>query len=76
MAAKGRDTGRRCQVIGIPPGNTVRVYQDGTTVNLTSATVTASDPLATDGKYRYQDLTTPITLLANTKDDIVVDYRG
>jgi hypothetical protein len=64
------------EVTGIPPGNTVRIYQDGTTVNLASATITASDPLASDGKYRYHDLTTSITLLANTKYEIVVDYNN
>jgi hypothetical protein len=62
------------EVIGIPPGNPVRLYQDGTTTTLASATITASSPLSGDGKYRYQVLASPVTLHANTKYDVVVDY--
>jgi PEP-CTERM motif len=61
------------EVTSIPPGGTVRLYRDGTTVNLASVTITSANPLSSSTKYRYQTLGTTLNLLANTTYDVVYD---
>jgi hypothetical protein len=60
-------------------GETVRIYQDGTTVNLVSmaipSTSQVSSPSAQGNEYEYQAIT-PITLIANTTYDIVEDFSA
>jgi uncharacterized protein (DUF779 family) len=58
-------------------GETVRIYQSGTTTNLVSMSIpgssAVSSPSAQGNQYQYQAIT-PITLLANTTYDIVEDF--
>jgi hypothetical protein len=60
-------------------GETVRIYQDGTTVNLVSMAIPSTSPLsspsAQGNEYEYQAIT-PITLLADTTYDIVEDFAA
>jgi hypothetical protein len=58
----------------IPPGNTVRIYQFGTTTDLATQLVTGSDPTSTtDPRYHYHTLANPLVLAANTKYVILMD---
>lgn len=60
---------------GTPPsGQTVRIYENGTTTNTLMQAVFASDPLSGNGIYKYVDLATPILLQANTTYNFVVDH--
>ncbi len=60
---------------GTPPsGQTVRIYENGTTTNTLVQAVFASDPLSGNGIYKYVDLATPILLQANTTYNFVVDH--
>lgn len=60
---------------GTPPsGQTVRIYENGTTTNTLVQAVFASDPLSSGGAYNYASLVTPVLLQANTTYNFVVDH--
>jgi PEP-CTERM motif len=63
--------------VSIPPGNTVRIYQFGTTTDLATQVVTGSDPISTtDPRYHYHTLATPLVLTANTQYVILMDINN
>ncbi|MCX6623121.1 MAG: PEP-CTERM sorting domain-containing protein [Acidobacteria bacterium] len=53
-------------------GANVRIYRNGTTTNLLSATINNSDSLSGDGRFRYETVS-PYTLLASTSYTILAD---
>lgn len=56
-----------------PSGQLIRIYEDGTTTNILSQAILASDPLSDDGMFRYVNLATLVLLQANTVYNLVVD---
>jgi hypothetical protein len=64
------------EVIAPPNGQTVRIYQDGMTVNLLSQSILSTDPTNGSGKYQYENLAAPLVLSANTTYDIVFDITN
>lgn len=56
-------------------GETVRIFEDGTTTNLLSQSISASDPLSSSGKYNYVTLATPVLLQANTTYNLLADLN-
>jgi hypothetical protein len=62
-----------------PSGETVRIFQDGTTTNLASVAIPSNAPVSAPSPqgnlYSYEAIT-PLTLLPNMTYDIVVDYNG
>jgi hypothetical protein len=58
------------EVVSSP--STVRIYQDGQTVDLLTQAIAAGDPTNGSGKYKYHAVT--LLLSANTTYDIVYDY--
>jgi hypothetical protein len=59
-----------------PNGQTVRIYQDGTTTNLASVAIPSNAPVSSPSPqghtYAYEAIT-PLTLLPDTTYDIVAD---
>jgi len=66
-------TGVGLDVLAPPSGQDVRIYQDGTSVNLLVQPILGSDPTDGSGRYQYVVLTTPLVLTAGTTYDIVAD---
>ena len=59
-----------------PDPQTVRLWKDGTSTNVVSATILPTDPTTTTGHYYRYHAITPVTLQANTTYDIAYDDPG